>query len=394
MTNDGKVHGLNTEWEAPDWPFLTIDEVDAVLRLFPQARRAIRILTYSARPFSAASLVETPTGMVFVKRHHHTVRNREALLEEHRFLQHLRREAAPVPEVFLDEEGASVVQFGEWTYEVHAPAEGIDLYQQELSWTPFRNAQHARAAGITLARLHEASRSFNAPARSVPTLSGGFRIFSQPEPWPSLQEYVNARPALAAYLDRLHWKEEVEHVLMPFHARLSPHLSSLNPLWTHNDFHASNLFWSSDPDTASVRSIIDFGLCDRTTAMYDLVIAIERNAIRWLALQGDFDEVVHLDQIDALLRGYQSVRDLSSEESDALVALLPLAHAEFALSETDYFLRILHSESKADLGWKGYCLGHAQWFNRDHGQRLLDHLQSWASTRYRGSDSGMRYVGD
>ena len=55
----------------------------------------------------------------------------------------------------------------------------------------------------------------------------------------------------------------------------------LAPLWTHNDWHASNLLWSSREPHAEVASILDFGLSDRTSAVYDLATAIERNTIPW-----------------------------------------------------------------------------------------------------------------
>ena len=67
-----------------------------------------------------------------------------------------------------------------------------------------------------------------------------------------------------------------------------------------------------------------------------------------------------------------------------MVALLPLVHAEFALSEADYFLRVLKSQEKADLAYIGYFLGHARWFNSDAGKRLLNHLHSWAES-HRGT---------
>ena len=39
-----------------------------------------------------------------------------------------------------------------------------------------------------------------------------------------------------------------------------------------------------------------------------------------------------------------------------------LCHAEFALSEADYFLSALHSEEKARVASDDYLVGHARWF--------------------------------
>ncbi len=68
----------------------------------------------------------------------------------------------------------------------------------------------------------------------------------------------------------------------PFHADLAPLLPALTPLWTHNDLHASNLFWSESGPNARATAIIDFGLADRTNAVHDLAHAIERNIVEWL----------------------------------------------------------------------------------------------------------------
>jgi Ser/Thr protein kinase RdoA (MazF antagonist) len=282
--------------------------------------------------------------------------------------------------VLANEDGETAVHKGQWTYEVHTVAEGLDLYEQDLSWTPFRSVAHARSAGRALAQLHSAAAGYQAPPRKTTTLVASFSIFADNDPWPLLERYVAQRPALAEYLASRDWHAQTEATLLPYHSRLRPWLASLHPLWTHNDFHASNLFWSSDSDDAEVRSIIDFGLSDRTNVVHDLAIAIERNGIRWLALEGSFADVVHLDQILALLNGYIETRPLSATEARALPAILPLVHAEFALSETDYFLRVLKSTQRAPFAWEGYFLRHATWFGSSNGSRLLDHLEAWANS--------------
>ena len=78
-------------------------------------------------------------------------------------------------------------------------------------------------------------------------------------------------------------------MLRPFHDELKPLLASLPTLWTHNDMHASNLFWSDGSVQARATSVIDFGLADRTNAVYDLAQAVERNIVEWLALMRDAD---------------------------------------------------------------------------------------------------------
>ena len=86
----------------------------------------------------------------------------------------------------------------------------------------------------------------------------------------------------------------------------SPSCPRSNPLWTHNDLHASNLFWSDNSPHARATAVIDFGLADRTNAVYDIAQAIERNIVEWLVLMRDPQLCegvpVHLDHLDAHAR--------------------------------------------------------------------------------------------
>jgi Ser/Thr protein kinase RdoA (MazF antagonist) len=176
-------------------------------------------------------------------------------------------------------------------------------------------------------------------------------------------------------------------LLAPFHAELKPLLPALKPLWTHNDLHASNLMWSDTGDDARAVAVIDFGLADRTNAVHDLAQAIERNIVEWLNLVEDPERGegvrVHFDHLEALLDGYQQVRPLSEEEAAALMPMTALCHAEFALTEADYFLGVLHSKEKARLASMDYLVGHARWFRGAGGQKLLEAIDHWAAKRER-----------
>lgn len=376
------THGLDGTLVAPDWPPLTLDELRDLLRYYPALGQPVKLLTVSPRPFSAASVVATEKQQVFVKRHHCTVRDAEGLREEHRFMAHLRGKGVAVPQVFAAKSGETALKLGEWVYEVHETPQGIDLYEDAISWTPFRSIGHAHSAGQALARLHEASRGYDAPARRLRPLVAGFTIFASTDPRTEFDRYVAARPALRSYLQSRTCRDEALALLAPFHSELLPLLPTLTPLWTHNDWHASNLMWSDAGENAQAVAVIDFGLADRTTAVHDLAHAIERNIVDWLALVNDpahpENVSVHYDHLLALLDGYESVRPLSREERLALAPMTALCHAEFALSETDYFLDILHSEEKAWYACEGYLVAHAQWF-RGAGGKLLDALRTWAA---------------
>jgi Ser/Thr protein kinase RdoA (MazF antagonist) len=369
----------------PDWPPLALDEVHMLLRQYQGCHGPIEILSVSPRPFSAASVVKVNSRRVFVKRHHRDVRDKEGLLEEHRFLEYLWTQGADVPRVLAASSGETAIESGEWTYEVHETPAGIDLYEEAISWTPFRSTGHAHAAGKALARLHRAARGFTVPARKPRPLVASFTIFATKDAAAEMNRYLAARPALANYFQGRRNCDEALELLASFHAELLPLLPSLAPLWTHNDLHASNLFWSDATDKAQATALIDFGLADRTNAMHDLAHAIERNIVEWLTLVNDPahpDAVaVHFDHLQALLAGYEQVRRLSAEEAASLAPMTALCHAEFSLSETDYFLSVLHSEDKAPMAGDGWLVGHARWFGSAAGRRLMDALRRWADER-------------
>jgi Ser/Thr protein kinase RdoA (MazF antagonist) len=200
-----------------------------------------------------------------------------------------------------------------------------------------------------------------------------------------MKRYLAARPALAEDALVRRCSEEALELLAPFHAELRPLLDGIPPLWTHNDLHASNLLWSDFSNDARVIETIDFGLADRTYAVHDLAHAIERNIVEWLVLVEDpahpEDVPVHLDHLEALLDGYESVRPLSDKEATALAPMTALCHAEFALSETDYFLGVLHSREKAPMACDSWLVGHARWFRSAGGRKLLEAIARWAAGR-------------
>jgi Ser/Thr protein kinase RdoA (MazF antagonist) len=301
---------------------------------------------------------------------------------------HLRENAAPVPAVLCDKKGETAIEDGEWTYEVHEVPAGTDAYQDAHSWTPFRSVEHARSAGGMLARLHLAARNFAAPKRKPRPLVASFTIFAADDPRAAIAQYINDRPALAADATAHRDSRFALDLLAPFHAELLQYLPALQPLWTHNDLHASNLFWTDDGLHAQGTAVIDFGLSDRTNAVHDIAHAIERTVVEWLALpdeptHGD-GMPVHLDHMAAFLDGYEQIRPLAMEEAAALAPMTALCHAEFALSEADYFLGVLRSPEKARLATKKYLVGHAQWFRSASGQILLDALRRRADEKSDG----------
>jgi Ser/Thr protein kinase RdoA (MazF antagonist) len=389
MCTTAKAHGMDGTLVDPDWPPLTLCEVHALLRHYPALGEPVCILSVSPRPFSAAGIVATRNTSVFIKRHHRAVRDREGLLEEHRFLLHLLTHGAPVPRVLVSAAGDTAIEIDDWTYEVHETPSGIDLYEDAISWTPFRSSAHAHSAGAALAYLHLAARDFTAPPRKPRPIVASFTIFAAHNPAQALRPYLASRPSLSAHKGVSACADQALELLAPFHSELAPLLPALPPLWTHNDIHASNLFWSDAGPNANfaahATAVIDFGLADRTNAVHDLAHAIERNIVEWLVLVNDpahpDDVPVHFEHLQALLDGYESIRPLSSEESAALAPMTALCHAEFALSEADYFLGVLRSEEKAAMAYDGWLVGHARWFHSAPGSKLLEALRRRAAMR-------------
>ncbi|WP_193453118.1 phosphotransferase enzyme family protein [Pseudomonas nitroreducens] len=372
-------HGMGLEPVEADWPALTEAEVAVLLQDFPQAGGEVRLTWHSPRPFSAAALVETANGPLFVKRHHPSVRTADWLEEEHTLLDHLARHGAPVAQVLRDSHGRSAIEGDGWTYEVHQKAEGLDLYRDALSWTPFQHNAHAFAAGAALAKLHRAAEGFNAPSRSASVLVSNLNLFGAPDPLAAIEATFAQAPALAEYLQARPWRETLSELHLPLQRELLPYLQRQPALWTHNDWHASNLLWSEDSPQAQVVSVLDFGLSDRSFALFDLATAIERNLVPWLELDQGRAAVADLDALDALLQGYASVRPLGRDDLLALAALLPLVHADFALSEVIYFHGILGSAESASLAYDNYLIGHTRWFLDAEGQRMQNHIRQLAA---------------
>jgi Ser/Thr protein kinase RdoA (MazF antagonist) len=364
---------MGTGLVMPSWPAITPGEAEPVLTHFPGVGRLIGLRWHSPRPFSAATLIQTTRGEFFLKRHHARLRTPEGLAEEHRFIAHLGTAGMPVPEIMRTAGEATAIAQGEWSYEVHRKAPGTDLYRDRPSWTPFLSRTHAQAAGVALARLHRASSGFAAPARRRQPLVASWTILPAPDPLAAAEAYVAARPALAGFFSTQSWRSELAALFATAEPGVPDRLAAQTSLWTHNDWHASNLLWARD---GSVRTAFDFGLSDRTCALHDLAIAIERTAIEWLDLgQGKDEGLADGDAAVALIAGYHSVLPLDRAALDLLIRLLPLVHVEFALSEIDYFAGVLGEADHAALAWEGYLLGHAHWFLSPPGRDLLRRIE-------------------
>lgn len=374
------THGMGTARKEADWPDIKDTELEVVLHHFPRAGTLQAILWRSPRPFSAAAIIRTDHGMLFVKRHGLALRTPRNLEEEHALIRHLKQEGIPVASLLETANGKTMVLHNGWTYEVHDIAVGLDLYQDRTSWTPFFNTGHAYAAGAMLARVHKALKHYNASPRSTRLLVSDDRLIRQPDPLQALDADLHFRPGLASFLHERNWKHDIQtHLIVPYHTNAHAILHAVPRLWTHGDWHASNLLWSAPGSNGAVSSVLDFGLASKSSALFDLATAIERNLISWLDMENGVTPTANLDQLEALLAGYSSITPLSTTDIKALAGILPIVHTDFALSEIDYFFGLLNDRQNATLAYDTYLLGHADWFATQQGQRLIRHFHTLGS---------------
>ena len=372
-----KVHGMGTVLVPAVWPPLRESEIAEVLSTFSGksiSTSRVKITWSSPRPMSTAALVVADGTLVFLKRHHHSVRSASDLRVEHNLARYLRGSTVQVPDVLSGHDGDSVFELGEYLYELHTPLQGHDLYRDAISWSPFTYVEHAEAAGRALARFHEATHDFDEPARPAGVLRDAVLVNFSHDPALALEVWLSTRPNLRAPLAARGLAGDFDAHLSGPLATASRALEELAPQWTHGDWHASNLTWTSSAKTAAVAEVFDLGLSNRTYAIHDIALAIERNAIDWLDLARRGEVSIDVPAVEGLLRGYTALRPLSFAERRALVAELPVAHVGYALSEIEYFGVVTQQPSDADLAYD-YLIGHSAWFSSAPGKDLLEHVQ-------------------
>jgi Ser/Thr protein kinase RdoA (MazF antagonist) len=113
---------------------------------------------------------------------------------------------------------------------------------------------------------------------------------------------------------------------------------------------------------ANVAGVLDLGLANRTAAIHDVALALERSAVDWLDRARTGEVRADLEAVDAILDGYELLRQLDEDERAALIAVLPVVHLEFALSEVEYFADVVNSVTNTALAYDDYLVGHARWY--------------------------------
>lgn len=356
-----------------DWPAVEAEEARRVLSEYGLRAVADPVYWHGQRPFSATALVRLEDGRsVFLKRHDRRLRDERALGAEHGFAAHLAAQNLPVPVPFVTRSGAAAWCLNGWTYEVFPLLNGADRYRDVESWEPYTHSADARAAGAMLARVHQAATGFDAPERAGCALLSSVKLLHGAAWRDTLSAWAGTQAGLTEALAGRDWLSDIIRVFGAFQARFTSLAGTLMPLWGHGDWHGSNLFWSGA--APEVAGIMDFGMADRTSASFDLAVAIERSGVDWLHL--GHDDSVRYGQIKAFLAGYCGVRPLLASEQAEVVVFLPLCHIGFALSEVAYYGTMLGDAPSAEVAYESYLLGHGRWFAGAAGTALLTWLPS------------------
>lgn len=367
-------HGMGESPEAKDWQDISSIDLHLLQQHYPQLIGQQTILWRSPRPFSAALLLQVNAQIFFVKRSSRLFRSVQDLQQEHQLIRYLNVQGIDVPKIVSAHTGATAVELGEWSYEVHEKAHGVDLYANQLSWKPFFCAAHAAKAGQKLAALHQASKHYSVTqGRSAKQLISNQDLLESENIHLAISQRIKRSPALSEYfadkvLDAA-WLNQLSSV----HSQIKSTMQQVPKIWTHNDFHASNLLWSDASDAAKITTVIDFGLADRCSALYDLAVAIERNFIDWLALAQGPDLYIDEAGLTAFVQAYIEQAGLSPE-LDVLPELIKIVHSDFALSELEYFTGITQNFKHADAAYFDWLIAHTAWFFQPQGLQFCHKL--------------------
>lgn len=369
---------------AQRWPDITLGEAEFVLSQLSCPKRALSLIARSGRPTAAGAMVRTDTGDVFIKRYACSVRDASSILPYHHFVKHLSDRGVRVPMfmAFADnrivttgdgcaaEARESTLTIGGAVYEVCPRAEGEDRYISALSWDPPDTVAEAEHLGTFMGRMALAAEGFDEPRSLTPNpFQNRFGLFAAKDFDAALQIWLDERPVVRDYLVatnrpllhdlRMH-RRYVERVCGPYRA--------LSPCWTHGDPHVSNFLWNGDVPV----SVFDFGLADRNTALFDLVEALERNTIQFVAIMNGHDDACRADLAVAILHGYNRVISLSSRDLALVADMLPICQSEAALNWIAYYVEGTHRPQDAAWCYETSLMAHTAWFERTDGLRYLE----------------------
>ncbi|MFT8592285.1 MAG: phosphotransferase [Bifidobacterium sp.] len=396
---------------AQRWPDIEMMESQRILDALDQPLRARSIVSHSGRPTSAASLIRTDRGLVFIKRYSRTVRDVETIAPYHRYAEFLSHSGISTPRFLrfnpeasvsptaMEELGntdmlnvdpqlsvaqqhsvnpqtATVAITADAAYEAYMASTGEDRYGKALSWDPPKTLEEARNLGESVAKIDAASRDFDEPRMRPNGMSNTFGLFASDDIHASWKSWVARRPAVQRYI-RL-TNRDISHdldIVQPYAGKVAAHYGQLHRQWTHGDPHTSNFLWTGNAPS----TVIDFGLADRNTAVFDLAMAIERHAIQWVAVMDGHEDACRPDIAESIIRGYCSHRPLQDAEKLILPELLAICQAESGLNWLQYYMDGVHRLDDAAWCYDVCFLAHTRWFSTGPGRALLDSIRDCLS---------------
>jgi Ser/Thr protein kinase RdoA (MazF antagonist) len=353
---------------------MTVDELQRLLSLYPQVGSLQEILTVSERPYSAASLVRTDQQELFVKKRSSRWRTGADLQREHTLITHLTDKGFPTPAVLQTADGQTVVSADEWLYEVHCRAQGEDVYRGNHSWQPFASVAHARSAGATMATFHQAVSDLPiGEPRPIAPMLAQFELARNADLIDAITGLAAQLPALEHFLQGRPWRREIEQAYAPFYGRVHQQLNLLPRCCTHGDWHANNLFFTDN----HVSAVIDFHLADFGYRVYDLAVALDRNAVLWLDILAGDTDAVRYDILSAFIAGYLEVGSLTDAERAILPDLLAIHQLDLALTNIAYYEGVEGDRARANWAYETYLLQHTRCYATPWGDQLRKRLQEY-----------------
>jgi Ser/Thr protein kinase RdoA (MazF antagonist) len=318
------------------------------------------VLRRHRRWLFAVARCRTADGDVYLKRQPRMGRALDQVARQHRLANHLAAAGVPAARAL------ALHDRGDLLYEVHAPADGEDVYAGADSWDPFASDAHVAAAGAGLARLHLAAASL---PDQEPQPQRGFVVqldAAASDPVAAVEERAAARPAVAHYLSGRGWRDDVDAAYAWIFDRLRPHLPDLPRTPIHGDWQTNNLLFAGD----RVAGIIDFHQADVAPRVLDLATAVERNCLFWNRISAGDDGAHDLRHAALLIGAYARVAPLAPAEAAAFADVLAACQFEYGISFLDYYWGVEADRAKADWAWTTFVLGHARWWASAAGRRV------------------------
>lgn len=379
-------HNAQLDIVEQKWSDITLDEAQVVLDALEKPQQAQAILAISGRPTASGALVQTERGNVFIKRYAQSLRDSATIEPYHRFAEWLGVQGIDTPQFLKfqsmdlfniqhEEKAAatpSTLALKSGIYEVSTQAEGEDRYRQALTWDPPSSTEEAYGLGAFLAQLSSASEGFICQTTEHNVYENCCSVFTEIDIDSALATWLSAHPQVQSYLyaQSVNVARDIE-ICRPYSVGVAHDYAELPPCWTHGDPHISNFMWKNNAPCA----VFDFGLAACNTAIFELVMALERHCIQWVSVMDGKTDAYRSDIAQAIIRGWASQKSITETERRVIPQLLPICQVQSALNWIGYYVASGRSKGDADWCYNIMFLAHTVWFASEDGRRFLDDIR-------------------